>query len=336
MAVFDYVNQAQNLYIAYFGRPADPAGQYYWAQQIDAAKGDVSGVLAGFAASAESQALYGNLTNTQKVSAIYQNVFGHAPDAAGLTYWTGLLDGGKVSQTQAAWTILQSASGTDVNIVNNKLVAANAFTGNVDTSAEIAGYMGTGPAAIAKAYLQAIDGTPQSLAKLDAGAAVTAAITPPASSSSGPANAGPDTILSTAGADIMTGGGSIDTFVFGAGTRSTLATLDTITDYRAAAAPNSGALDIITITDITTVASNINTVQDLSAQASLAAALNVFANAATTNNGLGVFKWGGDEYIFIETTGSVTTYQAGDTVIKLVGSPFTAGTSIVGLGIDGV
>jgi hypothetical protein len=148
--------------------------------------------------------------------------------------------------------------------------------------------------------------------------------------------AGADTITGGTGADTLTGGGGIDNFVYTAGTRSTLASTDSITDYRASGGANAGALDTITINDITTVASNINTVQDLSAQASLAAALNVFANAATTNNGLGVFKWGGDEYVFIETTGSTTTYQAGDTVIKLVGAPFTAGTSIVGLGVDGV
>lgn len=143
---------------------------------------------------------------------------------------------------------------------------------------------------------------------------------------------GADTISGSIGIDTLTGGAGIDTFTFNTGNRSTLASMDTITDYRAAGA---GA-DIITISDITTVASNVNTVVDLSAQASLAAALNVLANAATTNNGLGVFIWGGNTYAYIETTGATITYAASDTVIKLGGTPFTAGTSIVGLGIDGV
>ncbi|MCS3472600.1 Ca2+-binding RTX toxin-like protein [Pseudomonas sp. JUb42] len=67
--------------------------------------------------------------------------------------------------------------------------------------------------------------------------------------------AGADTISGGTGADTLTGGAGIDTFNLG--NRSTPAFTDTITDYRAGGAGN----DIITISDITTVASNINLVQ---------------------------------------------------------------------------
>jgi len=60
------------------------------------------------------------------------------------------------------------------------------------------------------------------------------------------------------------------------------------------------------------------------------------ANAATVSNGLSVAIWGGNTYAYIESTGAATSYVAGDTVIKLIGTPFFAGTSIFGLGIDGV
>jgi ribosomal protein L18E len=471
---------------------------------IDDAGGNIASVLTGFSASTESQTLFGTSNTAQKVAAIYSNVFNRAPEAAGLAYWVSQIDSGKVTQAQAAYAIQQAAGAGDASTVNNKLIAANVFTANLDTTAEIAGYSGSTSAAVARAFLNKVDANYASIANVNTYAVTdvasatgtgTVVVTPPpvvaastliatltagAVSFSGAAtgdisvawdgvvgashatfaragnfsdpitfgggggassitlgaadnligsastlagltttgagavkltdtslnlagkvfaanstndvltlttsattatsltgltgfetvhlagssavitianganiavdttaavsvqlgtggqkfvgSTGADTISGSIGIDTLTGGAGIDTFTFNTGNRSTLASMDTITDYRAAGA---GA-DIITISDITTVASNINTVQNLSAQASLAAALNVMTNAATTNNGLGVFIWGGNTYAYIETTGATITYAAGDTVIKLGGTPFTAGTSIVGLGIDGV
>lgn len=187
MAASTYLNQVQQLYIAYFGRPADPVGQLHWAQMIDSAGGDISAVVAGFSASNESAALYGHSSTAQLVSAIYQNVFGRAPEPAGLAYWTALVDSGQVSQTQAAWDIQQAAGPGDASVVNNKLIAANAFTSNLDTSAEIAGYSGANAAAVARAFLDTVDSTYQSIADVarTSEAAVAAAteggttVTPP-------------------------------------------------------------------------------------------------------------------------------------------------------------
>lgn len=506
MAASAYLNQVQQLYIAYFGRPADPFGQRYWAQVIDDAGGNIASVLAGFSASNESQALYGTSNTAQKVAAIYSNVFNRAPEAAGLAYWVSQIDSGKVTQAQAAYAIQQAAGAGDASTVNNKLIAANVFTANIDTTAEIAGYSGSTSAAAARAFLNKVDATYASIANVNTYAVTDVAVatgtvtvvTPPpvvvtptfiatlaagAVSFSGPAtgdisvawdgavgashatfaragnfsdaitfggggassitlgatdnligsastlagltttgagavkltdtslnlagkvftanssndvltlttsatattsltgltgfetvhlagssavitiangantavdstavvsvqlgsggqkfvgSTGADTISGGTGIDTLTGGGGIDTFTFGAGNRSTLAATDTITDFRAAGGANAGAADIINITDIATVASNINTVQDLSASGSLAAALGIIANAATTNNGLSVFIWGGNSYAYIETTGATTTYVAGDTLIKLTGTPLAANSSIVGQGIDGV
>ena len=113
MAASTYFAQVQQLYIAYFGRPADPIGQSYWATQIDAANGSIASVIAGFSASTESAALFGNKSTIDKVTAIYQNAFGRAPEPAGLAYWVAQLDSGKVSQAQASWTIQQSAGPGD-------------------------------------------------------------------------------------------------------------------------------------------------------------------------------------------------------------------------------
>lgn len=185
MAASTYFDQVQQLYIAYFGRPADTVGQAYWATQIDAANGSIASVISGFAASAESVALFGNSTSAQKVTAIYQNAFGRAPEAAGLAYWVAQLDAGTVSQAQASWTIQQSAGPGDASAVNNKLIAAKAFTAQIDTPAEITGYSGSSAAALARAYLSKTDATYASIANVltDSAAALatasgTAVVTP--------------------------------------------------------------------------------------------------------------------------------------------------------------
>ncbi|MFG0465326.1 DUF4214 domain-containing protein [Pseudomonas putida] len=181
------MDQVQQLYIAYFGRPADPFGQRYWAQVIDDAGGDISNVLAGFSASNESQALYSSSSTVQNIIAIYSNVFNRAPEAAGLAYWTAQVESGKVSQAQAAWAIQQAAGPGDASTVNNKLIAANLFTNSIDTAAEIAGYNGAQSAAVARAFLNKVDANYASIANLNtytvidvAAATGTGTIVPPA------------------------------------------------------------------------------------------------------------------------------------------------------------
>lgn len=177
MAASTYFAQVQQLYIAYFGRPADPVGQNYWATQIDAANGSIASLIAGFSASTESAALFGNKSTIDKVTAIYQNAFGRAPEPAGLAYWVAQLDSGKVSQAQASWTIQQSAGPGDAAAVQNKLTAAQAFTAQIDTTAEIQGYQGAAAADSARKFLAAVtqDNATATAAVTGAAAAVSAA-----------------------------------------------------------------------------------------------------------------------------------------------------------------
>lgn len=187
MAASTYYDQVQQLYIAYFGRPADPVGLAYWAANIDAANGSVAGIVAGFSASNESQALYAGTTTAQKVSSIYLALFNRSPEAAGLAYWVAQIDSGAASQAQAAYTIQSSAGAGDATAVANKLAAAKAFTAQIDTTAEIAGYSGTTAAAAARTFLSSVDATAASLATATAAAtlantvaAVTHTTAPPA------------------------------------------------------------------------------------------------------------------------------------------------------------
>jgi hypothetical protein len=219
MAASTYLDQVQQLYIAYFGRPADPIGQLYWATQIDAANGSIAAVQAGFSASTESQALFGNKSTIDKVTAIYQNVFNRSPDAAGLAFWVAQIDSGKVTQAQASWTIQQNAGAGDAATVQNKLTAAKAFTAQIDTAAEIQGYQGAGAAASGVAFLNTVTSV-----NATATAAVAAAPSALAAAVAAGGTVG-TTFALTTGVDSLTGTANNDTFV---GTVNDTATAQTL------------------------------------------------------------------------------------------------------------
>ena len=144
-----------------------------------------------------------------------------------------------------------------------------------------------------------------------------------------------DVLAGGAGADVLTGGGAIDTFAFAIG-HSGLLAMDTITDYRAAGGANAGALDTIDLTGVAGALATTATVQDLTAQGSLLGALNAAALSNGNNVGVSVFLWGGDTYVYAEQVGAGAAYVLTDTVIQLTGVVAAAGTSVAGLGIDGL
>lgn len=173
MAASDYTNQIQQIYLAYLGRPADPAGLAYWADQVDSQGGDLSLVLSGFAASEESAALYGEMSTNQAISAIYTNLFKREADDAGVTYWQTQIESGAVDPAQAALAILLGAQDNDITAASNKLTAANAFTASVAASGAT-GYSDADALAVGRDFLNSIDASDESLANLDT--AVAAAV----------------------------------------------------------------------------------------------------------------------------------------------------------------
>ena len=90
---FDSVaGQAYRIYQAAFNRAPDRAGLGYWISQMD--KGaSLDAVAAAFAGSIEFKQAYGIApSNAAIVAAFYQNVLHRAGDAAGMAFWTGVLD----------------------------------------------------------------------------------------------------------------------------------------------------------------------------------------------------------------------------------------------------
>jgi len=122
-------NAVQALYIAYYGRPADPEGLAFWAAEA-AAAGGVAPVSAAFGTSQEFTANYGGLTNTQLVNILYQQLFGRPADDAGFNfYFNGLADGTFTPVDVALRLVdgVDPGSG-DARIVANRVMVANYFT----------------------------------------------------------------------------------------------------------------------------------------------------------------------------------------------------------------
>lgn len=187
MAAQDYTSVVQQLYVSYFGRPADYYGLQNFAAQLDALKApttfadlqaavqaDKAGTTAlsklvnSFNSSAESVALYGN-DNSQIgigkfVNAIYQNVLGRDADKAGFDFWVNAINTGALTKANAAAAITQAAltntsdqGKLDALTVQNKLAVATAFTTALDTPAEITSFSGDAAAAAARSLLLGVN-----------------------------------------------------------------------------------------------------------------------------------------------------------------------------------
>ena len=175
----DYADLVQELYIAYFGRPADPNGLNNFAAQLAAADApaDVPGLAAAYSGtpaiaavvdamgtSAESAKLYGTGNTSAFVTAVFQNIVGRAPTAAGLAFWQSAIDSGKLTRANAAISIMAgamqntSAQGlADAQLIANRLAAAESFTSGLSGLAAGTDYSGSGAAALARAMLASVD-----------------------------------------------------------------------------------------------------------------------------------------------------------------------------------
>lgn len=122
--------QIQQLYVAYLGRAADKAGLDYWANELNTvpAKLTLENLRANFVnQQPEYKAIYGGLTREETVVKIYNNLFGRAPDAEGLTYWT-TGGGASVNADLLLTAFVNGAGATDSQVVANKVLVAEVYT----------------------------------------------------------------------------------------------------------------------------------------------------------------------------------------------------------------
>lgn len=115
-------NDIAKLYVATFNRAPDAAGLSYWVYDSGLSR---EGIAQSFFDQPETQTRYPSGTsNTDFVTSIYNNLFNRDPEAAGLAYWVGELDAGRVSRDTAILAFidgaLNTALGQDATILTNK------------------------------------------------------------------------------------------------------------------------------------------------------------------------------------------------------------------------
>ena len=137
--------ELQQLYIAYFGRAADPTGLDYWTDEGITTKA----FAANMYAQNEFKSVYGDLTVEAQVNQIYQNLFDRDADPTGLIYWTNQINNGVLELASIANDLIwaannNSGSEDDKTALTNKTNAAVAYTAKVEeTTAGILAYAPT-------------------------------------------------------------------------------------------------------------------------------------------------------------------------------------------------
>lgn len=144
----------QGVYVALFGRPADPVGLAFFSSVTG--NGQNLAGIGSLQTQPEFTTRFAGQSNSQIIASIYQSLFNRAPDAAGQAFFAGELAAGRQSANTIAINILDGARGSDMTILNTKLAAADAFTAQIDTAAERGGYTGTAAAVSAASFLQSI------------------------------------------------------------------------------------------------------------------------------------------------------------------------------------
>ena len=139
-ALFDA--DIQKAYIAFFNRPADAPGMAFW---MNHPPGGMQVLLAEFARSEEYLSDYRGLNHVDTLTRVYRHLFGRDPEPEGLNYWSAQMEAGWVTIINVAYEVLGGARNEDFDIIQNKVLAANAFTGALDTPPEIEAYNNAGP-----------------------------------------------------------------------------------------------------------------------------------------------------------------------------------------------
>ncbi|OUX39716.1 MAG: hypothetical protein CBE21_07265, partial [Proteobacteria bacterium TMED261] len=124
--------QLQELYVAYFGRAADPTGLDYWKERGIT----TAAFAANMYAQPEFKSAYGSLTTESQVNQIYKNLFDRAADVTGLTYWTQQIKLGNLQLAEIANHLIwaaqnNSGSADDKKALSNRTEAAIAYTAKI-------------------------------------------------------------------------------------------------------------------------------------------------------------------------------------------------------------
>jgi hypothetical protein len=165
----DNTNAIEKLYVAYFSRPADPAGLTFWNNELNVNPNGYQEISAAFASSAEYKAAYAGMSNAQVVSAVYQHLFGRPAEQSGVDFWAPKLDAHVITIDNVVTQIAAGAQSTDLFAYNAKVSVATTYTAHIDTAAEQAAYAGAAANQVAINYIAAVKDLGSAAAASDPG-----------------------------------------------------------------------------------------------------------------------------------------------------------------------
>lgn len=114
--VEENAGQIYRLYQAAFDREPDDGGLSFWINVFDEGNLSLGDIGANFIESAEFASLYGqpgNVSDSDFIGLLYNNVLDREPDAAGFAYWNNQADNGLSREA-----ILSYFSESDENVAN--------------------------------------------------------------------------------------------------------------------------------------------------------------------------------------------------------------------------
>lgn len=333
------IESIQQLYIAFFNRPADAGGLDFWVKSVNAGT-SLASIGAQFAAQAEYKAEYGGKSPEATVAQIYQNLFNRLPDPTGLAFWSQGLRAGTYTVDNIVAEVAASAQqdpakGPDTVAVQSKVAAAVAFTDylKTDTAALIA-YSTGSVNGVAKDYIAGVTNA-TTLADATAGLADvgTSLVEGGNPGSAFALTTGIDTFPGTAGNDTFTAASTasaghalsgLDSIDGGAGIDTLVVTSSKGADinFAAATVTNVEKLTVRSVSDLSTVSAAISNAANISGYTGLTSATfdltstagkDVAITAAKTtsvtitDNGAGkAAVIGGGGAISVTTDGAVT------------------------------
>ena len=136
--------EVQKLYIAYFGRPADPSGINYWLSNLNNFS-NVKEISSELSIQEEYKMLISNNKSIKfKINKLYLNLFNRKVDFEGLNYWIDMIDQNRytisdivndlISYKQKPYLTNLENESRDIHILDNKVLAAEMFTEKISKS----------------------------------------------------------------------------------------------------------------------------------------------------------------------------------------------------------
>lgn len=151
-----YDRQVQEMYVAYYGRPADPGGLAYWSKRIADSGGRLDDIIQEFGSSVEADARFKSLGTEGAVTALYRQLFNRDPDSGGFDFYVNGIKTGQFTLVTVSANIFYGApSGTaDKQMLDNKVSVANQFTETLRQNSTLAeDYSGNQAASVARDFL---------------------------------------------------------------------------------------------------------------------------------------------------------------------------------------